>query len=142
MRAFCFSVALVCACEPEVGSPCDPDDEFVAQALGQPTREQNRLVRDVRFDNCSQALCGAVDDSRGFCTIACASDGECPSDGFVCAPIVRFGPLGCTDFSDETDCLTETDPRSGEPALSRHPRTFCTASPDAIRARDVQSGRL
>lgn len=90
-RALALTVALlvpvVCgfACEPEVGMPCDDDERELATLIA-PTPGFDDVVRDVRFDNCSEALCASTDGSRPYCTVRCTGDGDCPVDeGFACA---------------------------------------------------------
>jgi hypothetical protein len=129
-------------CEPEIGSPCDPDDKLVASLL-KPKKGTNNLVQDVRLDNCSQGLCASVDGSRGFCTVRCEDDLECTGAGaaFGCGKIIEFGPLACRDYDDKKDCLTEKDADTGAPEFSKEPLLYCKASASAIEQRDVDYGR-
>jgi hypothetical protein len=133
------------ACEPEVGQPCDPNEEKVLDTV-KVIPGSNDLVRDVGFDNCSNALCLSVDGSRPYCTKPCESDLECAEagPGFTCQRVIDFGELACFDFIPEADC----DP-SGYPCdcaiteneLSENPRRYCAAGRATIEARDVEYGR-
>jgi hypothetical protein len=122
-----FPMLLAAGCEPEVGQPCDPDEKFVKE-LVQPKPGTNNLVQNVKLDNCvSQSLCASVNGSRGFCTLRCEDDIECPTgEGFKCLQVIEFGPLACRDYTEDTDCLTEEDPDTGAPAFSAQPLRYCS----------------
>jgi hypothetical protein len=118
------ALAVIClgvACEPEIGSPCDPDTEFVDRLVEQAEGTDN-LVQDVRLDNCSQGFCASTNGSRPYCTKRCVADGECSEAGagFVCKEIVAFGPLACQDYENPNL------PRPGTEASG----TPCTSSGD------------
>lgn len=124
------------ACEPELGSPCDPNKEVVdSRVLQQPGK--NDLVQSVAFDGCTTALCASVQGSRPFCTRTCEADTECQLDDpeFKCAPIVLFGPLGCRDFETNPDCVDD------DLTLSNSIINYCTTTPAHIALRDQQAGR-
>jgi hypothetical protein len=133
---------LAVGCEPEIGSPCDPDEKLV-ESLVKPKKGTNNLVQDVRLDNCSQGLCASIDGSRGFCTVRCEDTLECSGAGaaFDCGKIIEFGPLACRDYDDKKDCLTEEDPDTGAPAFSEQPLLYCKAGASAIKQRDIDYGR-
>jgi hypothetical protein len=142
-----FPLALAAACEPEIGSPCDPDTDLVEE-LVQPKPGTNNLVQNVKLDNCkSQSLCASVNGSRGFCTVRCEGDLECAGagEGFKCLQVIDFGPLACRDFTKETDCLTEEDPDTGAPAFSEQPLLYCSLDAATANAtldqRDADFGR-
>lgn len=123
------------ACEPEVGSPCDPSKELVDSRVKQEAGK-NDLVQSVLFDNCTAALCASVDGSRPFCTKPCATDADCiEAEGFRCEPIVLFGELGCRDHETNPDCLDD------DGTLSDAVNSYCTADRATIEARDQQFGR-
>ncbi len=124
------------ACEPELGSPCDPSESVVNSRVRQEAGK-NDLVQSVAFDNCTAALCASVGGSRPFCTRPCEQDSECAIDdpGFVCAPIVQFGSLGCRDFETNVDCTDE------DGTLSDAMNRYCTTTPEHIAERDVTYNR-
>jgi hypothetical protein len=139
----------VLGCEPNVGSPCDPNEEKVLERV-RVRAGTNDLVRDVSLDSCDQALCASTDGSRPYCTIQCESDLECAAagEGFSCQAIVSFGALACVDFTPADqcdadgngdgfpcDCLDE----NGQP--STLVKKYCAASPATIAARDEEYGR-
>ncbi|MCC7074584.1 MAG: hypothetical protein IT383_24970 [Deltaproteobacteria bacterium] len=100
----CSALPLALACEPEIGSPCDPDTDFVDQLVEQ-VAGTNNLVLDVRLDNCTQGYCLSTDGSRPYCTKRCETDLECAEagGGFVCQEVVAFGPLACADYEDPNE---------------------------------------
>jgi hypothetical protein len=133
---FCCVALAALGCEPEIGSPCDPSAEFVnSEVLQRPG--SNDLVLDPRFDTCKQALCLSTDGSRPYCTRICVSDQECQLQdaAFTCQQVVAFGPLACTDFTPENNCLKE----DGTP--SDNPIFYCAASNEVIAERDKTFGR-
>lgn len=89
-------------CEPEIGSPCDDNEDEVNNLVPQ-RPGTNNLVQDVGFDNCTQAFCLSADGGRPFCTKKCEADIECAEagEGFSCsADVAVFGPTACLDFED------------------------------------------
>jgi hypothetical protein len=136
-------------CEAEVGLPCDPNTSEVLRKV-EVEAGKNDLVRDVSFDNCSQALCASVDGGRPFCTKECESDVECADagEGFTCAEVVTFGQLACFDFTPAEECDADGD-GNGYPcdcfdadgAPSEQVRKYCSAPPSVIAARDEAAGR-
>lgn len=138
MRAFLLLalVSTALACEPELGSPCDPSKEVVDSRVTQEAGK-NDLVQSVAFDNCTSALCASVDGSRPFCTRTCEQTSECQLDDpeFVCEPIVQFGPLACRDFDENPDCVDD------DGTLSDSMITYCSAPRSVIEARDAKLGR-
>lgn len=145
-----MSAAMVLsACEPEIGSPCDPNqDKVLARVKVQPGT--NDLVLDVALDSCSAALCASTDGSRPYCTKQCEADVECAEagEGFSCQAIVAFGELACVDFTPAEacdadgngdgypcDCVTV----DGEP--SALVKKYCSAAAATIDARDAEFGR-
>ena len=132
----CLIGAVSLGCEPEVGEPCGPSEEFVNSTVRQ-TGGTNDLVLDPRFENCTQALCLSTDGSRPYCTRTCTSDADCQADGFICDQVIKFGSLACADFTPEHDCFQEDDVTP-----STAPITYCAAaSPDVITKRDQDFGR-
>jgi hypothetical protein len=126
-------ISLGVACEPEIGSPCDPDAEFVDRLVEQAEGTDN-LVQDVRLDNCSQGFCASTNGSRPYCTKRCVADGECAEagEGFLCKEIVAFGPLACQDYENpnlarpgttpsETACQSSADCAGDEICLGQVP---------------------
>ena len=141
MRTLLFGTVLSCAvflgCEPEIGSPCDPDKELVDKLVKQ-TAGTNNLVSSPKFE-CSQAFCLSTDGSRPYCTVRCESDADCAEAGekFHCKKVIDFGENACSDYTPETDCLTGPDE-----TFSEHPFKYCAAdSPAVIAERDVEFGR-
>ena len=140
---------VVLGCEPNVGSPCDPDEAKVLERM-QIEPGKTDLVLDVAFDGCDQPLCASTNGSRPYCTKQCEADVECAEAGagFTCQAIVSFGALACVDYipldqcdADGTgdglpcDCVDE----SGAP--SQLVKKYCAASPATIAARDEAYGR-
>jgi hypothetical protein len=109
------------ACEPEIGSPCDPDTKFVNDLVTQEPGTNN-LVLDVRLDNCTQGFCLSTDGSRPYCTKRCEADIECAEAGagFTCQEVVAFGPLACSDYEDPNE------PRDGSSGATCSGGTGCT----------------
>jgi hypothetical protein len=136
-------------CEAEVGLPCDPNTAEVLRKV-EVEPGKNDLVRDVSFDNCSQALCASIDGGRPFCTKECENDLECAEagEGFVCSDIVAFGQLGCFDFTPAEECDADGDGNGfpcdcfdAEGIPSRQLRKYCAAPPAVLAARDEEFGR-
>ncbi len=146
-----LGVMLILACEPELGSPCDP---FQVKVLARVKVQAgtNDLVRDVALDSdsCSAALCASTDGSRPYCTKQCEGDAECAEagEGFSCQAIVAFGELACVDFTPADacdadgngdgypcDCVTV----DGEPSVLV--KKYCAAAATTIDARDAEYGR-
>ncbi len=149
MRLSLILLAVVCGlgmgCEPEVGGVCDTDDTKVFTRV-RVVPGTNDLVRDVAFDNCSEALCTSTQGSRPYCTKSCETDAECAEagDGFVCQQIVQFGPLACLDYTPVEECGGGTLPcdcitADGTPSTAT--LKYCAASPETIAARDAEYGR-
>lgn len=128
-----LAIPLAAACEPEVGKPCGPKDYVDARVVQQPGK--NDLVRNFGFEDCSQGLCASVDGSRPFCTRTCETDLDCAADGFVCDRLVTFGPLACSDWSAESDCVKP------DGSFSDSPIRYCVAPRDVIEKRDCDFGR-
>ncbi len=136
-------------CEPNLGSPCDPNGDKVLERV-QVQAGFNDLVRDVGLASCDQALCASVDGGRPFCTKQCESDIECAEagDGFSCQEVVSFGLLACVDFTPDDQCDADGNgdglpcdcmDENGEP--SSNLKRYCSAPPDVIAARDAEFGR-
>jgi hypothetical protein len=137
------------ACESEIGLPCDANtNEVLSKVEVKPGK--NDLVRDVSFDNCSQALCASIDGGRPFCTKECEADSECAEagEGFSCQAIVNFGLLACVDFTPIEECDADGDGNGypcdcfdadGEPSTKL--RKYCAAAPETLAARDKEFGR-
>jgi hypothetical protein len=138
-------LGLVCAvaCEPEIGSPCEPTDFSEPRIRRQ--RGSNYITQNVGFDNCSQGLCLSVDGSRGYCTKECTSDLQCAEAGvgFVCTSVISFGELACTDWVAPEDCVEggQCDCMRADSSLSPNQRRYCAAGPDVIDQRDRDYGR-
>ena len=124
-------ISLFVGCEPELGSPCSADSQFIKSNVEQKTGS-NDLVQNVNFENCSQAYCLSADGSRPFCTKRCQRDLDCDAAGFTCQQVVQFGQLACEDWSPELDCFDA----EGNP--SERPVKYCTAEPQIIEDRDEQ----
>ncbi len=140
---------LVVGCESEVGQPCDANTKEVLSKV-EVKAGKNDLVRDVSFDNCSQALCASIDGGRPFCTKECEADSECgeAGPGFTCQEIIRFGALACIDYTPLDECDGDgngdgypCDCFDKEGLPSKKLRKYCTAPPDVLDARDEQYGR-
>jgi hypothetical protein len=140
---------LVVGCESEIGLPCDANTKEVLSKVDVKAGK-NDLVRDVSFDNCSQALCASVDGGRPFCTKECEADSECAEagPGFSCQAIVSFGKLACVDYTPVDQCDADGDGNGypcdcfdadGEP--SKKLKKYCTAAPETLAARDEDAGR-
>lgn len=133
-------------CEPEVGGICDPEEAKVLDRV-KVLVGTNDLVRDVAFDNCTEALCTSTQGSRPYCTKSCESDLECAEagEGFTCQQIVQFGELACFDYTPVNECAADGSPpcdcitETGEPSTAV--RKYCAASPETIAARDAEYGR-
>ena len=143
------TLVVVSACESEVGLPCDPNTKEVLAKV-EVKAGKNDLVRDVSFDNCSQALCTSIDGGRPFCTKECEADSECAEagEGFVCGEIVNFGQLACIDFTPAEQCDADGDGNGfpcdcfdADGVPSKQLRKYCAAPPAALAARDEQYGR-
>ena len=140
---------VVAACESEIGLPCDANTKEVLSKVDVKSGK-NDLVRDVSFDNCSQALCASVDGGRPFCTKECEADSECAEAGagFTCQAIVNFGQLACVDYTPVDACDADGD-GNGYPCdcfdadgvPSKKLRKYCAASPATLAARDEEYGR-
>lgn len=124
-------VLALSGCEPELGSPCSADSQFVKNSVEQKAGS-NDLVQNVNFENCSQAYCLSADGSRPFCTKRCQRDLDCDAAGFTCQQVIQFGQLACEDWSPELDCFDA----EGNP--SERPIKYCTATPADIADRDEQ----
>ena len=143
------ALLLVAACESEIGLPCDANTKEVLSKVDVKAGK-NVLVRDVSFDNCSQALCASVDGGRPFCTKQCEADTECAEagDGFTCQAIVSFGQLACVDYTPVEECDADGD-GNGYPCdcfgadgvPSKKLKKYCAAPPAAQAARDEEAGR-
>jgi hypothetical protein len=137
------------ACESEIGLPCDGNTKEVLSKVDVKAGK-NDLVRDVSFDNCSQALCASVDGGRPFCTKECEADSECAEAGagFTCQAILNFGQLACVDYTPLEACDADGD-GNGYPCdcfdadgvPSKKLRKYCAAPPEALAARDEEFGR-
>jgi hypothetical protein len=125
-------------CEPEVGQPCLPSD--VSEANVKVAKGTNDLVRNVAFDNCTQALCLSTDGSRPYCTKECVADSECTDagEGFSCLAVISFGELACADY---IDCESVDEGQTCDCVTTTNPRKYCAAKPEVIDARDVEYGR-
>jgi hypothetical protein len=139
----------VLGCEPNLGSPCDPDE---AKVLGRMQVEPGKtdLVLDVAFDGCDIPLCASTNGSRPYCTKQCEADVECAEGGagFTCQAIVSFGALACVDYTPLDQCDADGN-GDGFPcdcidengAPSRLVKKYCAASPETIAARDEEYDR-
>ncbi|MDP2344892.1 MAG: hypothetical protein Q8O67_28360 [Deltaproteobacteria bacterium] len=140
------TLVIAVGCEPEIGLPCDPDQDKVLERVkvGAGT---NDLVKDVAFDTCSTALCTSTDGSRPYCTKQCEADIECAEAGagFTCQQVVDFGVLACQDFTPLDECPDDgsfpCDCINADGQPSEKPLKYCAASPAVIDARDVEFGR-
>jgi hypothetical protein len=143
------AVVLSTGCEPEIGLPCDSNQKEVLGKV-QVKAGINDLVRDVSFDNCSQALCASVDGGRPYCTKECEADIECAEagPGFTCQQVVTFGALACTDFTPADLCDADgngdgfpCDCLDAEGQPSTRVKKYCSAAPGTLAARDEEFGR-
>ncbi len=144
------AVLAATACEPEIGAPCDPNQNRVLERV-KVQAGTNDLVRDVSLESCSQALCASTNGSRPYCTKQCEADIECAEagEGFTCQSIISFGQLACIDFTPANQCGPNGDGQGGFPCdcftadgtPSDKLRKYCAASPETIAARDKEFGR-
>jgi len=98
IRLVILLVALgACTENTDIGGPCSEDQGVVERVL-EPARGENRVALDVSFERCLQFLCISVDGHVPYCTGACSSAADCPTD-FICEQPIEFGPLSrvCND---------------------------------------------
>ena len=131
-------------CEPEVGKPCDSNQNGVLELVNVEAGT-NDLVRHPLFENCTQRLCASTDGARPYCTKACESDIECAEagEGFTCQVMLRFGVLGCTDYVPPDECSEEAgcDCMGPDGVISEAVIKYCGAPPEVIAKRDQDFGR-